>query len=87
LWERDPECGFVKIWINGRSAEEIVPLVTGSVPTRKMNTRSISEALVENKWLTDIYLNMSVEGCPRYIKLWEEIEAINRNSQEPDLFT
>jgi hypothetical protein len=73
-------------WINGRLADQIAPLVFSTVSTRRRNSRLIAEALLENEWLADIDMDLSVEGCAQCVRLWEEIEAVPRDSQIPDSF-
>jgi hypothetical protein len=56
-------------WINGRSAKQIAPLVSSTVPARRKNSRLVAEALLENEWLSDIDMDLSVEGCAQCIRL------------------
>jgi hypothetical protein len=74
-------------WINGRSAEQIAPLVFATVPTRRKNSRLVAEALVGNRWLSDVDLELSLEGYMQCIRLWEEIDAVPRNDQDSDKFS
>jgi hypothetical protein len=74
-------------WINGRAVEDIAPLVVQLVPTRKRNSRTVAQALLENTWISDIEMSLTVEGCAQCIKLWEELEGLQRDTQQPDSFT
>ncbi|KAK1663545.1 hypothetical protein QYE76_051704 [Lolium multiflorum] len=57
------------------------------VPTRRKDSRLVVEALVENRWLSDVDLELSLEGYTQCIRLWEEIEAVPRDDQESDKFS
>jgi hypothetical protein len=73
-------------WINGFTASEIAPLIADLVPTRRKNKRKVSEGLLENAWVQDLAGEISIEGCIQCIRLWEEIEKVNRNDAIPDKY-
>jgi hypothetical protein len=74
-------------WINGFTAEEIAPLVTALVPTRRRNSRKVYDALRGNAWVRDLLGNISIEGCIQCICLWEKIEEVERHELQPDKYT
>jgi hypothetical protein len=53
----------------------------------KEELRLVAEALMENDWLSDIDMDLSIEGCAQCVRLWEEIEAVPRNNQVPVSFS
>jgi hypothetical protein len=61
--------------------------VFATVPTRRKNSRLVAEALVGNRWLSDVDLELSLEGYTQCIRLWEEIDAVPRNDQDSDKFS
>jgi hypothetical protein len=73
-------------WIGGRCAEEIAPLVVMAVATRRRNHRLVSEALQGNTWLSDINQDLSLEAWTQCIRIWEEIETVERNPLVEDSF-
>jgi hypothetical protein len=73
-------------WIHGRTASEFAPEVAALVPTRRKNTRKVGDALIQNLWIQDITGDLTVEACTQCIVLWEEIDSVQRNTQEPDTF-
>jgi hypothetical protein len=73
-------------WIGGRSAEQIAPAVTCLVPTRRKNSRLVTDALVQNRWMSDLVGNLSNMSYEQCVRLWVEISCITRNEDEPDVF-
>jgi hypothetical protein len=54
-------------------------LITDLVPTRRKNKR-------RNSWVQDLAGEISIEGCIQCIRLWEEIEKVNRNEAIPNKY-
>jgi hypothetical protein len=67
--------------------EEIAPEIVQMVPKQRRNNRLVYEATLNNSWVADVAGELTVENCTQCIKLWEQIEAVQRDSQEPDKFT
>jgi hypothetical protein len=73
-------------WITGRCVQDIAPLVLESVATRRKNSRTVADALLNNTWLSDIGPELSLDGWAQCINLWEEIELVERDGSRPDRF-
>jgi hypothetical protein len=73
-------------WINGRSAGDIAPEVMSLVPTRRRNSRKVSEALQEDAWISDVEGDLSIDGWMQCSLLWEAIEGVPRAGDRPDQF-
>ena len=41
-------------WLDGKGIQDIAPLVFALVPKRRINKRTVLEALTEEKWVEDI---------------------------------
>jgi hypothetical protein len=74
-------------WINGRNVAEIAPEVAALVPTRRRNTRKVSDALHEDSWLSDVCGELSIEGWMQCTLLWEHLERVPRDESRPDRIT
>jgi hypothetical protein len=74
-------------WVNGQSAEEIAPEATGLVPTRRKNIRCVADALHGDTWIADINGDMSSEVWAQCIKLWQEINRVEKDPTRPDCIT
>jgi hypothetical protein len=74
-------------WINGRCVEDIAPLVLDAVHARRRKCRKVSEALMDNAWISDVGADLSVEAWAQCIQIWEAIDVVPRRPQEEDKFT
>jgi hypothetical protein len=74
-------------WIDGRTAAEIAPLVTARIPARRKNKRTVAEAMRENRWMLDIPVGLSDEGCFQCVKLWLALAEVQCNEAVQDKFT
>jgi hypothetical protein len=74
-------------WIHDSCVEDIAPLVFESVATRRKNSRTVAEALVDNSWIRDLGPDLSLEGWAQCISLWENIELVDRDVSRPDRFS
>ena len=57
------------------------------VATKRKNSRTVADALNENAWIGDIAEGMTEESCLQCIRLWEAIERVQRDEEEPDKFS
>jgi hypothetical protein len=74
-------------WINGCTAEEIAPEIVQMVSKRRRNNRSVYEATLNNNWVVDVAGELTIENYTQCIRLWEQIDAVHRDGQEPGKFT
>jgi hypothetical protein len=75
-------------WIQGRSIYDLAPAVVEVVPTRRRNSRTASEALINNAWIAYIPSDlMSVEICIQCVQLWEVLDNVERNVNVADQVT
>jgi hypothetical protein len=56
------------------------------VTTRRKNKRKLSDGLLGNAWVQDMAGEISIEGCIQCLRLWEEIEKVNRNDAVLDKY-
>jgi hypothetical protein len=77
---------WIDRWINGLTATDIAPMVVVSVSTRKKNKRRVADAIVQDAWVGDVNINISIEGWLQCINLWEAIDSIRLDASRPDRF-
>jgi hypothetical protein len=41
-------------WIDGRHAIDIAPALAGKIKTRAYNTRTVAQAMENNRWISDL---------------------------------
>lgn len=69
-------------WIAGRCVADLAPLVLEKVSDRCVLSRSVNEALVDNRWVTDISGGLSTAGL--VVHLWDAIMAEQPTPNERD---
>jgi hypothetical protein len=74
-------------WINDRAVENIAPEMFALVPLAKKNRMLVADALWNNNWLADISGTLTVEGCVQCLRLWEDIDRVQRDETVPDAFS
>lgn len=73
-------------WIEGKSIEELAPLVWAAVPKRTRNTRLVRDALVGTIWARDVTGSLSVPALRQYLHLWYRLQRINIDQNQEDKF-
>ncbi|KAE8808930.1 putative ribonuclease H protein [Hordeum vulgare] len=58
-------------WVHGSMIGEIAPSLITKVKTRIINTRLVSEGLLQHDWTYDILGDFSTEELAQFIHLWE----------------
>jgi hypothetical protein len=66
-------------WIDGRVAEDFAPILSLTVSTRAKNSRTVAQALVENRWLLDIPGTLATRGAREVITMWLALNNIQRD--------
>nr|XP_051201783.1 uncharacterized protein LOC127315326 [Lolium perenne] len=67
-------------------AKAIIGYRSQDFPIKK-NSRTVADTLLDNSWLRDLGPELSVEGWAQCIRLWDEIELVDRDASRPDRFT
>jgi hypothetical protein len=63
-------------WLNGKRIADLFPRLIGAIPKRLINCRTVQEAIVSTKWISDIRGALSVGVLTDYIQLWDLISGI-----------
>ena len=50
-------------WVEGWTVEQIVPLIFKMVSTRRKNSKTVEEAMQENRWVLDVGGNSARMRC------------------------
>jgi hypothetical protein len=74
-------------WIHGRAATDYAPGITLHVKTRIKNSRTVAEALLDNRWIGDINGNLATRGARECLALWVAIQGVRRDNEVPDTFS
>ena len=73
-------------WINGKSASDIAPGITGLVAKRARNSRTVAQGLDHNAWLSDVPGTMAYRGARECLVLWAAINGVERDPASTDCF-
>jgi hypothetical protein len=73
-------------WIEGRSAHDIAPALSGKVRTRAYNAKTVAQALTENRWVLDISGVLTDQEARECIRLWLAIGSMEREIDSVDRF-
>jgi hypothetical protein len=72
-------------WLDGRGVQDIAPLVAAMVPKRSLNKRTVSEALIEEKWVEDIPGGeIDMAALTQYLELWDILNSVELNEDIPN---
>ena len=63
-------------WLHGTRIADIAPSLHKSIPRRIANKRTVKEALVNRKWISDIKGALTVRVLVDYLNLWESLSGI-----------
>jgi hypothetical protein len=63
-------------WLHGTRISDIAPSLYKSIPRRIANRRTVKEALLNRRWISDIRGALTVRVLVEYLKLWESLSEI-----------
>jgi hypothetical protein len=63
-------------WLHGQRLVDIASRLVAAIPKRRINQQTVQEALFENRWALDIQGTITVGVLHEYLKLWEELQAV-----------
>lgn len=69
-------------WLHGCCLEDLAPNVVQYVSVKIKKKRAVSEALLENVWVTDIRNAFGWTGLAEYLELWDLIYGVNLNNTD-----
>lgn len=62
---------WIDRWINGRCIADLAPRLLAAVPKRRMQRRTVQEALTDRTWISDIQGALTVGVIVEYLQLWD----------------
>jgi hypothetical protein len=76
-------------WINARSVSDIAPRLLLTVPKRIASKRTVSEALTNRRWVSDIKGALTLGALVDYLHLWNAITdvVLQSNSEDKHIFS
>lgn len=74
-------------WIHGYSVADIAPILLTTVHARVINTRTVQQALLNNKWMEDCQIEISFMAQLQCMHLCHAVATVDRRETEKDVFT
>jgi len=71
-------------WIQGQRVADIAPRLLQVVPKRKINTRTVQEAITGRAWMSDIRGALSVGAIVDYLHLWNLLLTVELGQNVED---
>ncbi|CAM0945663.1 unnamed protein product [Alopecurus aequalis] len=63
-------------WLDGRTVEMIVPLLVAQVHAKVKRKRLVADALVDNQWIRDLSMGLSVPAMTQFLALWHVLSGV-----------
>jgi hypothetical protein len=63
-------------WLDGKNIQDLAPRLYDLVPKRRINKRTVKEALTEDMWLEDIQGEIPLEPLLDFLELWDVLEEV-----------
>jgi hypothetical protein len=70
-------------WLDGKSLHQLSPDVVAAVPKRTRVLRRADEALMDDRWISDITGFLSVTALAQYVSIWERLQGLQL-AQKPE---
>ena len=62
--------------MEGKSLREIAPALFALIPRRRRKIRTVQEAIVERKWISDITGALSPLALWQYVQVWDRKSVV-----------
>lgn len=72
-------------WLQGRQIADLTPYLFAAVPKRRLNRRTVREALTNYFWIHDIQGAITVGVLAKYLDLWDLLSEIVLQSGIQDI--
>jgi len=63
-------------WLNGNVVQDIAPTVVHMVASRAFSSRTVTQALNNWQWVSDIENPLSLIGLQQYLMLWDALRRV-----------
>ena len=62
--------------MDGKNFQDLAPRLYDLLPKRRINKRTVKDALTDDKWLEDIQGEISLVPLLDYLELWDVLEEV-----------
>jgi hypothetical protein len=71
-------------WLEGKCIAELAPHLITTIGKR--NKRTVAEALNNRRWISDIKGALTVQVLQEYLMIWDQVEGVILQPENPDTF-
>jgi len=71
-------------WLQGQSLLDLAPCLCNAVGSRCKQQRTVADALLDDKWISDISGALTVQVLLEYLQTWDHARQINLTADQPD---
>jgi hypothetical protein len=71
-------------WLHGKRIADLFPRLFSAIPKWLVNCRTVQEAIVSTKWISDIKGALSVGVLTDYLQLWDLIFGVELQPEVED---
>jgi hypothetical protein len=71
-------------WLQGRSVADLAPELYRAIPKRVAKRRTVSQALSNRCWISDIKGALTVQVLTGYLHIWDLVEGTVLQLDTPD---
>jgi hypothetical protein len=73
-------------WIDGKHATDVAPTLAGKIKTRAYNSRTVAQAMENNRWTGDFKEPLSEAEARDCVRLWLAVREVRREETGDDQF-
>jgi hypothetical protein len=71
-------------WLHGKRIADLAPKLFDTIPKRYVNSRTVQEAILTRRWVSDIKGALSLGGFDRYLQLWDLLAEVELHPETED---
>jgi len=64
-------------WLQGQSLLDLAPCLCNAVGSRCKQQRTVADALLDDKWISDISGALTVQVLLEFLQTWDHVRQIN----------
>ncbi|WVZ80019.1 hypothetical protein U9M48_027537 [Paspalum notatum var. saurae] len=71
-------------WVQGKTLADLAPNLFSTIPKKAVQQRTVSQALDNRKWVTDIRGALTVQVLSEYLMVWDLVDGLELQPDIPD---
>ncbi|WVZ93635.1 hypothetical protein U9M48_039600 [Paspalum notatum var. saurae] len=71
-------------WVQGKTLAELAPNLFNTIPKKTVQRRTVSQALDNRRWVSDIKGALTVQVLSEYLLVWDLVDGVELQLDTPD---